>query len=409
MSQLEWDRRQLLIPMVSDEKLKAMLRTLEADNVERTVSVAKPDKIGEAICSFANDLPDRRDVGVLFLGANDDGSCGGIKVSDQMLLTLLDFGRDGRIVPLPSITARKVSLDGCEMAVVEVLPSDNPPVRYNGRVCVRRGPQRGLATPEEERRLTEKRRWGNLAFDQHGVVGAKFDDIDLKRFRSEYLPAAVSPEVLAENKRDEKDQLLGLRFLSKEGQPTVAALLVLGVDPRNWIRGAYIQFVRYDGPDQNSAIKDQKEVGGALADQLLRINEIFEANIAVATDVHGELEVRSPDYPIIALQELIRNAVIHRNYESSNAPTRITWYSDRVEIASPGGPFGQVTIQNFGTEHVTDYRNPTVAEAAKSLGFIQRFGSGIPRARAALLANSNPPLEFQVNESFVLAVVRRRT
>jgi ATP-dependent DNA helicase RecG len=394
--------------MLPDDKLKELLKRLEADNVERTTSTAKADKIGEAICSFANDLPDRRDVGVLFLGANDDGSCGGIRVTDQLLQTLLSFGRDGRIVPLPSITARRVVLDNCELAVVEVLPSDNPPVQYNGRVCVRRGPQRGFATPEEERRLTEKRRWGNLSFDQHGVAGATLGDIDLRRFRSEYLPSAVAPDVLHQNERSETDQLLGLRLISREGVPTVTAILFLGVDPRNWIRGAYIQFVRYDGVSQEAPIKDQKEVGGPLPDQLRRINEILEAHITVATNLAGEVEARYPNYPLIALQELVRNAVIHRNYESSNSPTRITWYADRIEIASPGGPFGAVTLQNFGSGHVADYRNPTVAESAKFLGFTQRFGSGIPRAKAALAANKNPSLEFQVDPNFILAIVRPR-
>jgi len=76
----------------------------------------------------------------------------------------------------------KHSLDGCTMAIVEVTPSDNPPLKYQGRVCVRIGPRRGFATPEEERRLTEKRRSGNLPFDQQPVAGASIEDLDFLRF-----------------------------------------------------------------------------------------------------------------------------------------------------------------------------------------------------------------------------------
>ena len=61
------------------------------------------------------------------------------------------------------------------------------------------------------------------------------------------------------------------------------------------------------------------------------------------------MDVRHPDYPIVALQQLVRNAIMHRDYETSNAPVRITWFNDRIEIQNPGGPFGQVTCENFGT------------------------------------------------------------
>ena len=87
---------------------------------------------------------------------------------------------------------------------------------------------------------------------------------------------------------------------------------------------------------------------------------------------------------------------------------RVTWFDDRVEIQSPGGPFGAVTRENFGQAGITDYRNPTLAEAMKTLGFVQRFGVGIATANRALRANGNPTLDWQVSDRHVLAIVRRR-
>lgn len=92
-------------------------------------------------------------------------------------------------------------------------------------------------------------------------------------------------------------------------------------------------------------------------------------------------EIRRPDYPIIALQQLARNALLHRSYERTNAPVKTSWFSDCIEIHKPGGPNGQVTAQNFGQPGVTDYRNPHLAEAMKKLGYIQRVGPGITLAR----------------------------
>jgi ATP-dependent DNA helicase RecG len=65
---------------------------------------------------------------------------------------------------------------------------------------------------------------------------------------------------------------------------------------------------------------------------------------------------------------------MHRTYEGTNAPVRCYWFNDRIEIISPGGPFGEVTAENFGRPGITDYRNRNLADAMKVYGLIQRFG-----------------------------------
>ena len=392
--------------MLSDDELRRHLRDLEADHIERTASRTDKDKFGQAICAFANDMPGRRQTGVLFIGARDNGDCAHVEIDERLLQTLAGFRSDGTITPFPMMHVHKRELDGCVMAIVEVTPSDNPPLKYQGRVCVRIGPRRGYATAEEERRLTEKRRWGNLPFDQQPVAGALIDDLDLSRFREEYLPAVVPPDVLAENGRDIKDQLRALRLLAPDERPSAAGLLICGKDPRAWLPGAYVQFVRYPGTAIGDIVQNHKVIDGPLSTVMRRIDEIIDANIEIRADLSGPVQRDHATYPAVALQELARNAVIHRTYEGTSAPVRITWFSDRVEIISPGGPYGTVTAEVFGAEGITDYRNPTLGEAARALGFIQRFGSGIPRARAALMRNGNPAPEFQVGSSHVRVIVR---
>jgi len=391
---------------MTDDELPALFRLPESDRVERKDNLA--DRVRQAICAHANDLPNHRATGVVFIGQRDDLSCSGLVVDDQMLLVLAGLRSDGRLLPFPTMHVRKATIDGCNVAVVEVEPSDNPPVRVDGRTWIRVGPRRAIATAEEERRLVEKRRWGSLPYDAHGVRGAALDDLDLQRFQLEYLPVAVSPEVLAENQRTQDHQLRALRLIHPNGTPTVTAILVLGVEPRRWIPGAYIQFLRIDGVNLADPISDQRELAGTLADQLRRIDELVKLNIRRPAVVGGAVRGESADYPEEALRQLVRNAVLHRTYEGSNAPVRVTWFMDRIEIQSPGGPYGQVTKTSFGTPGVADYRNPTIAEALKSLGFIERFGVGIPIARERLRANGNPPPEFTVEDAHVLATVRSR-
>jgi predicted HTH transcriptional regulator len=111
---------------------------------------------------------------------------------------------------------QKRTLAGCELAVIMVEPSDAPPVRCKGRVWVRVGPRRAIATAEEERRLAEKRRARDLPFDIHP-----------------------------------------------------------GKDPRQFFPGAYIQFLRFEGTKLTDPIKDQKEIGGPLPDLLRMLDETF--------------------------------------------------------------------------------------------------------------------------------------
>jgi ATP-dependent DNA helicase RecG len=345
---------------------------------------------------------------VLFIGANDDGTCASLPITDELLRTLADMRSDGNILPFPMMTVQKRVLRGCEVAVVEVQPSYSPPVRYNGRVWIRVGPRRGTATAEEERRLSEKHRAADLPFDRRPITGSSLDDLDLDLFQRVYLPAAVARDVLAANERSLEQQLTSLHFLATTATPNAAAILVFGKDPISWIPGAYIQFVRFEGLEVTDPIRHQKELTGPFPQILRQIDEVLDANISVAGDVRtGATEIQHPDYPIIALQQLVRNAVLHRNYESTHAPVRVYWFSDRIEIHSPGGLYGQVNAENFGCPGVTDYRNPLLAEAMKNLGFVQRFGMGIPLTRKELAANDNPPLELTASPQAVLAAIRR--
>ena len=139
------------------------------------------------------------------------------------------------------------------------------------------------------------------------------------------------------------------------------------------------------------------------------LDELFKAHINIETDITSRsVEIRHPDYPIVALQQLARNAILHRTYEGTHIPVRIYWFANRIEIHSPGGPYGQVTKQNFGTLGIIDYHNPHLAEVMKNLGHIQRLGIGIPLARKALKKNGNPPPEFTVEDTNVMVMLRKQ-
>jgi ATP-dependent DNA helicase RecG len=396
---------------MNDEDLEQLLTDMESDRVERKESISDAGRIRQAICAFANDMPNHRKPGVIFIGMRDDGTCANLAITDELLRNLSDMRSDGNILPIPMITVQKKILRGCHLAVVTVHPSDFPPVRYNGRIWIRVGPRRATATIEEERRLAEKRRARDLPFDLQPVTSASVHDLDLDLFNRTYLPSAVAAEVLRGNDRSQEQQLTTLRFITATAPvvPTVVGLLAIGKSPSDYIPGAYLQFLRIEGANLTDPIADQKEVQGPLPELLRQLDEILNANIHVLTDIRSaSTELRHPDYPLDALQQLARNAVMHRDYATSNAPVRLTWFNDRIEIQNPGGPYGQVTVENFGNPGITDYRNPAIAEVMRNLGFVQRFGVGIQIARKSLADNGNREPKFNVHENHVLVIVWRR-
>lgn len=391
----------------TDAELEAMLADLESDCVERKQSFKgdAPTTVREAVCAFANDLPGHGRPGAVFIGAKDDGTpVAGYDVSDELLRQLADIKSDGNIVPPPTLLVEKRHLRGCDLAVVTVWPCDSPPVRFKQRIHVRWGPRRGLASAQDERILNERRRHRDRPFDVQPVADASLDDLDRLRFEQEYLPSAVARDVLAANERSYEQRLAATKLVlsDAEPRPTVLGLLVVGKSPADWLPGAYTQFLRLAGDDLTAPVADEESIHGTVADQIRRLEEKLDAhNLRGVRFADTVQESRSEAYPMDALRQLVRNAYMHRSYEATNAPVRVYWFDDRIEIHNPGGPFGSVTPENFGQPGITDYRNPNLAEALRALGYVQRFGAGIAIARKTL----GQRLRFEVQPGFVAVIV----
>jgi len=393
---------------MEDKELEKLVVDLESDRVERKANVADLDKLRQAICAFANDLPGHRRPGVFFVGVHDGGQPTGLAITDKLLLNLGGIRSEGRILPLPMLNVEKRVLHGAEVAVITVEPSYSTPVRFDGRVWIRVGPRRAVASADEERRLTEKRQAADVPFDEQPCLGALVADLNVPYFAAAYLPKVVAPDVVAENKRSTEDQLASLRFLSTDlTTPTMAGILVLGLDPLRWLQGAYVEIVRFEGTDVTAPIRNRKKFDGLLETMLRNLEQFLPWAIETGLSPDSAMRMQAvADYPIEALRELVFNAVMHRTYQGTHAQVRIFWFNDRIEIDNPGGLYGHVTPDTLG--QATAYRNPVLAEAMRALKYVERFGIGITRVRTVLERNGNPPAEFLCRPESVRVIVRKR-
>ena len=321
-----------------------------------------------------------------------------------MLKNLGGLRSDGNIQPIPAIKISKLTIDDKDIAVVEVLPSHFPPVRYDGKVWIRIGPRKATASEQEERILIEKRNSHVRSFDM-APAGAPVEDLSKPLFIA-YRQQVIDPEIIEANHRSLEQQLASLRFFdTKNNCLTNAGVLVFGKNPRFYIPGAYIQFIRYDGATMNDPVIDQAEIDGDLLSVLRELDVRIRANLQNTLHKNSVLqESVTPNYPERAIREFLMNAAMHRDYQS-NAPIRFYWFSNRIEIHNPGGLYGMVKKETLGT--IGDYRNPAIAEVMKGLGYVNRFGYGIQKAQSSLKENGNPPAVLDPQSDNFLVIMHK--
>ncbi len=394
---------------LSDPELAAIAADIESDRVERKERLTgeTATKIREAICAFANDLPGHNRPGVVFVGLDDPGRPVGLPITDELLQQLADMRSDGNILPIPTLSVEKRQIGGTDVAVVTVAPALAPPVSFKGRIHIRVGPRRAIASRQDEIILNERRRAHDLPFDLTGKYSAELKDLDIRYFLEEYVPRAVAPDVLAANDRSDVDRLMACRMILTDGNntPTVAGLLVCGRNPRLHIGCDYVQFLRINGTDLADPIVDAEAFEGKVEQIYAQTMSKLKAYRNVAVEILESGERQTESVPLVALQQLVANAIMHRSYEGTNAPIRITWFNDRVEIFSPGGPYGLVNQENFGQPNFADYRNLELAEAMRILGIVQRFGVGIRLAQTATRDAGLPPIVWEVSAAHVRATI----
>lgn len=390
--------------MISKEELLALLTDIESARVERTMSTDKTDKFGQAICAFANDLPNYQKNGYLIIGATDDGKIAGLTVTDQLLQNLIGIKTDGNIVPPPALSVEKFTFPAGDIAVVEVSPHFQPPVRYKSKVWVRSGPRKSVANEAEERILSEKRSSLSRAYETFPCHASTLDDLSLEIFKLSYLPYAIDSETLEQNHRDIKEQLASLKFFDlASDKPTNVGILMFGKNPRFFLPGAYIQFVHFNGIELTDEPIAQKEFSGDLITQIRILDDFIKIQIVKerTLQVSALRELKQVNYPNWALRELLLNAIIHRDYQSAT-PIKFYQFSDRIEIINPGGLYGEARPENFPDFNA--YRNPEIASAVKNLGYVNKFNVGVKRSMKLLSDNGNPPPEFIKDEPHYFGV-----
>jgi len=345
------------------------------------------ETLAETLVAFAN-----ADGGTILIGVTPEGIVTGDVLSEDVegvLVQALGLCR-------PPVATEWGQEELSQGTVIHITVARSPELHSlaDGRVLIRHGPENRPLGGDAIRQLAATKSSGD--FEAEPVGGATRDDLD-QAIIEEYM------EKRAERGRRPirgtvDEHLMDIGALTPDGTPTVSGLLLFGKCPQEYLPQSGVVFVRFvgtepRGKDGLAGYGRRAELEGPLA-RLLEAawNIVWEEMRvgAVVTDLKRE---EQPEYPRFAVREALVNAVAHRDYRLSGRRVEIRMFEDRLEVISPGGLPGYITIDNIVEEHFS--RNPRIVAGLFQWGYIEELGLGIDRMIEEMLQHGHPAPEFK--------------
>lgn len=339
------------------------------------------DSLAAELAAFTNS-----GGGKLFLGVNDDGSITGLENQDiRRLNQLLSNAASQHIrPPIHPLTENIQTAQGLIVVVTVENGLSKPYVDNLGRIWMKNGADKRHVTAREELQRMFQRS-GQVYADIVPVTGSSVDDIDEKVFWSFFNRRYGEAPDLAQQSLPQALQSLGLY----DGEElNLSGLLLFGKNPQR-LRPAYmVKAVSFPGVfSYDSEYIDSEDIDGNLLEQYRRSLAFIKRNLHHIQGNRGFNTLGQLEIAQTAIEEILVNALIHRDYFIS-ASIRIMVFANRVEIISPGHLPDSLSTENIRLGH-TIRRNPKLTEHAVHILPYRGLGTGIARA-----LQSYPLIEF---------------
>lgn len=347
----------------------------------------EPDMLAETMVAFAN-----ADGGTIFIGVNHQGQAVHFTLGEDVEGNL---ARALTMCRPPVVTSwEQCELPGGVVIALKIARSPELHALADGRVLVRAGVENRPLGGEAIRHLAATKSSGD--FESEPVAGATLVDLD-KAILDEYMQLRAERGGRPVD-NDLQDHLVEIGALTEDGTPTVAGMLLFGKRPQAFLPQSGVVFVKFlgkeaRGRDGLAGYGRRLEIEGPLARIIERAWNVTMEEMRVEAVVNGLRREEKPEYPRFAVREALVNAVCHRDYRLSGRRVEIRMYEDRLEVISPGGLPGYITLDNIVDEHFS--RNPRLVSGLFQWGYIEELGLGIDRMIEEMLENGHPPPDFE--------------
>ena len=362
--------------------------------------------LADEIAAFAN-----ANGGALLCVVTDDGQIQGMSRPQMVALDhlLVEVSTDS-IEPPVRIDVHHQQLDGRSFLLVDIARSDSLH-EHRGRSFIRVGASKRQMTSDERLRLGQRRAQGRyLWFDEQSVAETGFDTLD---------PALWRPLLSAEGTAEPQVALAKLALLvsdeSDVQRASVAGVLLCTQHPDRWLPNAAITATHYRGTDRTTGQVDAQEITGPLNRQIADAVTFAVRNMQVAAR-KTPARIDMPQYSEKAIFEAVVNAVVHRDYAIRGSRIRLSMFSDRLELQSPGALPNTLTVESMALRQATC--NQVIASLMGRMGveeirgsahrryFMERRGDGVPAILRETRELSGRPPEYRlVNGAEVLLMI----
>jgi len=278
----------------------------------------------------------------------------------------------------------------------------------DGRVLIRSGENNRPLGGQEILRLASAKSTGD--FESEIVPGTSKDDFS-RDMIEEYLAKRAERTKRPYNGKVD-DLLHEIGALTAEGKPTVSGILLFSEYPQQWLPQSSVVFAKFVGttPRGESGLAGytrREELTGPLSRLIESAWNLIWSEMAVSAVVKGLEREEKTEYPQFAVREAIVNAICHRDYRLRGRRIELRMYSDRLEVISPGGLPGFITVENIKDEHFS--RNPRIVNGLFQWGYIEELGLGIDRMIEVMVqAGHQPPIFDARPYSFAVTLFNER-
>ena len=344
-------------------------------------NINNPDSLADEMVAFSNGQG-----GKIIIGADDDGQISGLNTADvKRLNNMISNAASENVRPAINPMTQIITIDEKIVLVVDISPGLNKPYQNkDGVFYVKSGADKRKATSREEiQRLFQSS--GLVHADEAPANGLTVADLDLDYFTA-FFKKRYGESL------NEQDISLGQTIanlnLGNGKELNMAGALLFAKNPSTRLPAFIVKAGSFPGTDISGIdYSDSKDITGKLGDVFQQTISFILGNIRHVQGEQGVNSLGEPEISRITLEELVANALIHRDYFIS-APIRVFVLSDRVEIISPGHLPNNLTIENIKAGN-SNTRNPVLASFANQILPYRGYGSGILRA-----LKYHPDIEF---------------